>query len=178
MMMIAHFLMLLLPLMFARAQDDVDLIEWNDTRKLTWADFKGRPDTNSPNAALTNSSINMEFGYDDTRLTYSIKCRFNKNKSWGRVKNDYILAHEQGHFDIAEIHARRLKQALSQYKFNASTVAKDVNEIYAGIISEHNQFQQAYDLETDHSRNPVKQKAWVEKIADTLQSLSAFSNYK
>ena len=107
-----------------------NLLEWSVDRKLTWKDFRAQPDKNSTNAALTSSSINIEFGYNNSGLKYKIKCRFDQNLSWGRIKNDYILAHEQGHFDIAEIHARKLHKLLKAYKFNNRTVAKDVNRIY------------------------------------------------
>jgi|ADGO01.1.fsa_nt_gi hypothetical protein len=87
------------------------LIDWSASRKLTWDDFKGPVDPESKNAALTTSSINIEFGYDGTGLEYSIKCTFNKERSWVRIRNAEVLAHEQGHFDLAEIHARKLNKA-------------------------------------------------------------------
>src|SRR5919112_1484552 len=118
--MILHVLSLSLVMLFSTKQSN--LIEWNAERRLTWNDFKAQPDKNSTNAALTSSSINIEFGYNSSGLKYNIKCRFDKNSSWGRIKNDYILSHEQGHFDIAEIHARKLHKALKAYKFQSRTV--------------------------------------------------------
>lgn len=166
-----------LALLLSYPQSPSNLIEWNAARKLTWGDFKGVPDVNSPNAALTSSSINIEFGYNNTSLTYSIKCRFNQTKSWGRIKNDYILSHEQGHFDIAELHARKLQKALKAYKFRSSKVGEDVNAIYADVIKEHQLVQQSYDGETDHSRNPVKQQEWEKKIQQLLKDLEEYKNY-
>ena len=86
--MILHILSLSL-IIFSTEQSN--LIEWNAGRKLTWDDFRAQPDKNSTNAALTSSRINIEFGYTNTGLKYNIKCRFDKNLSWGRIKNDYIL---------------------------------------------------------------------------------------
>lgn len=155
-----------------------NLIEWNAGRKLTWNDFKAQPDKTSTNAALTSSRINIEFGYTNTGLKYNIKCRFDKNLSWGRIKNDYILAHEQGHFDIAEIHARKLNKLLRAYKFNSRTVAKDVNSIYESVMKEHHAFQSQYDQETDYSRNFKLQDEWLTKIQDELAKLEEFANYQ
>lgn len=88
--MLQKLLLSLIPVfLFLSAEDN--LIEWSPSRKLTWDDFKGAPNPASTNAALTNSSINVEFGYNNRGLTYTIKCRFNKTLSWGRIKNDYIL---------------------------------------------------------------------------------------
>ncbi len=158
-------------------QANANLIEWTPSRKLTWEDFKAPADPASTNAALTSSSINVEFGYDDEELQYSIKCRFDKNKSWVRIRNTAILQHEQGHFDIAELHARKLYQALKGYRFNAKTVSDDVNRIYDSVITLHHAAQNEYDKETDFSRNKEKQETWLKKIADNLQSMKLYATY-
>jgi predicted secreted Zn-dependent protease len=173
--MIFKILSLSLVMMFSSIQSN--LIEWSAERKLTWTDFKAQPDKNSTNAALTSSSINIEFGYTNSGLKYNIKCRFDQNLSWGRIKNDYILAHEQGHFDIAEIHARKLHKLLKAYKFNSRTVGKDVNRIYDTVMKEHHALQSQYDQETNYSRDPARQSAWKNKIEDILHELQEYSNY-
>ena len=174
--MIVQILSLSLLMLFSTKQSN--LIEWSAERKLTWNDFKAQPDNASTNAALTSSSINIEFGYNNTGLKYNIKCRFDKNLSWGRIKNDYILAHEQGHFDIAEIHARKLNKLLKAYKFNSRTVAKDVNTIYEKVMKEHHAFQSQYDQETNYSRDFKLQDEWITKIQDELKKLEEFAGYK
>jgi predicted secreted Zn-dependent protease len=163
---------------FSHVQSDEGLIDWSSQRRLTWDDFTGTPNANATNAALTSSSIKVEFGYNQTRLRYTIRCRFSKALSWGRVKNDYILGHEQGHFDIAEIHARKLNKALKEYKFNSKTVSDDVNRIYEKIMSDHQELQQQYDQETDHSRKFPEQGEWEEKIQELLKSYEAYAVYK
>lgn len=157
--------------------EQASLIEWTASRKLSWEDFKAPPDPASSNAALTSSSINVEFGYDDEELQFSIKCRFDKNKSWVRIRNSVILQHEQGHFDIAELHARKLNQALKAYRFNARTVSDDVNRIYDSVMVLHHTAQNEYDKETDFSRNKDKQAIWLKKIADDLQGTKDFAAY-
>jgi len=159
-------------------QPNNNLIPWSTARKLTWSDFKGDPDPHSPNAALTSSNINIDFGYNDTGFQYSIRCVFDKTRSWVRIPTDDVLAHEQGHFDIAEIYARRLNKALAGYRFNTQTVSKDVNDIYGNMMKEHRQTQVQYDQETDYSRNRVKQAEWLKKIAADLKGLSSFANYQ
>lgn len=154
-----------------------NLIEWNESRKLTWDDFRGKPDPDSPNAALTNSAINLEFGYNNTGLTYSIKCRFNKSLSWVRMKTDYILNHEQGHFDIAEAHARMLHKELAGYRFNSRTVGKDVNGMYSEVMEKHVDMQKAYDIETMHSIDSAQQRVWDDRIAGMLNEYSKYAGY-
>jgi len=159
-------------------QETSHQIEWNAAKRLTWSDFKGDPDPESNNAALTSSSITIEFGYSNRGMTYGIKCRFNMINSWGRIKNELILGHEQGHFDLAELHARKLNKALKAYVFNSRTVSKDVNGIYESIMKEHHKTQEQYDLETDHSRKIETQYKWQLKIAEELKNLELFAYYK
>jgi lipopolysaccharide export LptBFGC system permease protein LptF len=155
-----------------------NLIPWSASRKLTWSDFKGTPDSHSSNAALTSSNINIEFGYDDKGFQYAIKCNFDKNRSWVRIKNNEVLDHEQGHFDIAEIYARKLNKLMKAYHFNAKTVSADVNQLYETTMKQHRQTQIQYDQETDYSRNRPKQEEWLKKITDDLKGLEAFANYQ
>ena len=175
-MMLSILPYLLLSLL--QAKEPATLIEWTSDKKLTWADFRGTPDAGSTNAALTSSSITIEFGYSNRGMNYGIKCRFNTASSWGRIKNEHILAHEQGHFDLAELHARKLNKALKAYVFNSKTVSRDVNAIYDTIMKEHHQVQQEYDEATDHSRKVAAQKVWEEKIAAELKSLEKYQHYK
>ena len=155
-----------------------NLIDWNSSRKLSWADFKAQPDGSSVNAALTSTNINIDYSFNNKEFKYKIRCQFDPSKSWGRIKNDYILAHEQSHFDIAEIHARLLHKALKNYRFSAKTANKDIGEIYQKYMDEHRQMQEEYDDETNYSRNEEKQVNWQKKIATTLQELETFAKYK
>jgi predicted secreted Zn-dependent protease len=93
------------------------------------------------------------------------------------LKTDYILAHEQGHFDITELFARRLHEALLQYTFNRKTYKQDINAIYQKIVREKEEMQHAYDSESDHSRKRKLQFEWEEKIELLLKDSEAFANY-
>jgi predicted secreted Zn-dependent protease len=176
--MLPKLLLVLTFSVFFLPSADENIIEWDHSRKLTWADFKGKPDPNSTNAALTNSTIKAEFGYNDKGLTHSIKCQFNKLLSWGKIKNDYILNHEQGHFDITEAHARLLHKNLIEYVFNSKTVGDDIGKIHKATMKEHVEMQKQYDLLTNHSLDSAEQKKWDKKIAALLEGLKEYSDYK
>jgi predicted secreted Zn-dependent protease len=127
--------------------------------------------------ASTSTSLGIAYQLTNGELTYHITCYFNKEKSWGLMKTDYILAHEQGHFDITEIFARRLHEALQNYQFNKRSFKKDISQIYQGIVKEKEDFQKTYDGETDHSRNRKMQYDWLEKIEQMLAETQPYSNY-
>jgi Bacterial protein of unknown function (DUF922) len=175
--MIQKLMLILFSMLSPGIVDDDNLIDWTSTRKLNWTDFRGRPDPGSPNAALTSSSINVEFGYNQSGLIHSIKCRFNKSLSWVRIRNNYILNHEQGHFDIAEWHARVLHRQLKDYEFNSKTVGRDINIIYDRVMKDHVQSQQQYDEQTNHSLDTAMQRQWDVKIAGMLKDNQPFADY-
>jgi len=93
------------------------------------------------------------------------------------VKNDHILSHEQGHFDISEIYARKLNKALKAYRPRENSISRDVNEIYKKVMDEKEEYQTKYDKETDFSRNKQQQSEWLEKIKDELDDLDEYANY-
>jgi len=155
-----------------------NIIPWSTSRKLVWADFKASPDGTSSNAALTNAKIVFNYGHNGKILKFNVRCGFDKNKSWARIKNDYILEHEQKHFDIAELYARKLYKALTEYQFKEKTVDKDLNAIYQKVMQEHFTTQAEYDSQTDHSLKQEEQKKWDEKIEQELKNTKAFANYQ
>jgi Bacterial protein of unknown function (DUF922) len=166
----------LLPLIINASQNE-DLIEWSAGRKLKWQDYLATPDSRSDAAASTSTQIGFEYHIRDNNPTYSITCKFSKVKSWGRYKNDYILSHEQGHFDIAEIFTRKFVKLLREYSFDKNTYRNDLRKIYADVIKEKERFQQQYDSETDFSRINEKQAEWLKKIEKMLEEYKGYSDY-
>lgn len=175
--MLHKLLLFIFPLLLSYPKED-NIIEWSASRKLTWADFKGAPDPSSTNAALTNSSITLGSEYSNKGLKFSIKCKFNKLLSWGRIRNEYILNHEQGHFDIAEAHARLLNKNLNGYVFNSKTAGDDIQNIYNETMKEHVSMQKQYDLITNHSLDSAEQNKWDNKIKALLTNLDDYAEYK
>jgi len=160
---------------FAGAQDD---IEWSASKRLNWDDYLAKPSASSEAAAITSTAIGIEYHVRNNTFSYSITCRFSKTRSWGKNKTEYILLHEQGHFDITEIYARKLAKQLSEYKFNPSNYQTEVTAIYKRIMDEKEEYQEKYDRETDFSRNKDKQSEWLETIRQELDDTADFSNYQ
>lgn len=171
------FLLILLPLMLAAQEKNEELIPWNENRKLTWADYKARPNPHSDAAASTTTYLGIEYSMKNNGFAYKITCSFSMNRSWGLHQNDHILGHEQGHFDIAEIFARKLNKQMSEYVFNAKSYQQDLQKIYKDILKEKELLQDQYDAETNHSINKEQQAAWLKKIAALLREYKAWAGY-
>lgn len=162
--------------LFAQSSSEDELV-WNASRKLTWADYKAKPDPDSDAAASTTTLLTIEYNISNTSFSYKIKSHFSKNRSWGRHKDAYILSHEQGHFDIAEIFARKLHKEMSEYRFNTKTYQKELKKIYEKVTGEKEDMQNEYDRETRHSINREKQAEWLRKIERMLIEYEGYSNY-
>lgn len=158
-------------------KSDAEYIPWLTDSRLTWEDFLCAPRRNSDAVASTSTALGIAYQIKDGRFFYQVSCKFSKNKSWGLIKTPYILAHEQGHFDITEIFARKLYQALKGYHLNRTTFNTDVNTIYETVVEAKEAFQAAYDRETDHSRNKRKQEEWLERIGLLLEDTQPFAAY-
>jgi Bacterial protein of unknown function (DUF922) len=161
----------------AQKNDGDEYIKWSATDRLTWKDYKGTPQTNTDAAASTATYLSMEYSIKDNKLNFVVSGAFNKNKSWVSVKNDHILSHEQGHFDIAEVFVRKLYKTLSEHKFNKRTYQKDIAKIYNTVNKEKEATQNKYDNETDYSRNKTAQAEWLIKIKNMLKEMEAFADY-
>jgi len=161
---------------FAQNKNE-ELLDWSASRKLTWNDYKASPDPESDAAASTTSYLAIEYNITSSSFGYKIQSRFSKTRSWGLHKTAYILSHEQGHFDLAEIFARKLNKQMSEYRFNKRTYQQDLNKIYQDILDEKENMQNDYDKETNHSINKEKQAEWLKKIAALLEEYAAYADY-
>lgn len=174
---ILFFGLFLIPSFLFAQSNNEELLEWSGSRKLTWKDYTARPDPGSDAAASTTSYLAIEYNISSNSFGYKIKSRFSKTRSWGIHKTDYILSHEQGHFDIAEIFARKLNKKMSEYKFNKRTYQQELNKIYQDILDEKEKVQNDYDKQTNHSINKEKQAEWLKKIENMLKEYKDFAGY-
>ena len=181
MLNLRNFILLLAAIPFtaiAQERTQEEVVDWNSSRKLDWSDFKSAPDPNSDAAASTTTYLGIEYSLIEGEIHYKIACRFSRNKSWGLHKTDYILAHEQGHFDIAEIFARKLHKRISEYSFNSTSYKQDLRKIYLEVMTEKEKWQNTYDEETNHSIKRKEQKEWQVKIQNELESFNDYANYQ
>lgn len=159
---------------FFPSEADKEKISWNEKRALTWQDFKGKPQSDADFVASTNSGMSFSFSYSEKNgkrsMEYSVVCNFYPQESWfkpGHV-SEYILKHEQTHFDISELHARKLRKRMDETSFSKN-VKKEVEALYQQTEHERRQMQNDYDFESDHSKNKEGEYRWRAKVAQELK---------
>ena len=154
------------------AQEE-ERIEWRPGIRLQWSDFRAKPKTRTQVAAVTASGISYAFSSHErngfVEIDYSVVTHFYPDRSWYRPEaaNPIILAHEQLHFDIAELFARKMRLAMSNTRFSRAA-KKEVRRIYDQTLRELTDFQARYDRETDFSRNYEAQLRWNDSIRQAL----------
>lgn len=159
-------------------QDSDDEIKWSENRRLTWLDFQDICFGESSNSAVTAYAIPFSFTIFQDSIFFEISCVFYKSKSCVKIDevSSYILNHEQGHFDIAEIYARKLRKALFEYSFSKNTTKEEIETLCRKFISEMEKFQDEYDKITRYSRDEDEQELWDQQIEVELKQLINFRN--
>ena len=161
-------------------QPNDDSFRWDESHRLQWSDFRGNPDVNSEAAAITASGLIFDFSArtTSTRLvdfTATVEAYFYPNQSWykkGHVST-IVLAHEQLHFDITELHARKLRKQIDETSFSMN-IKKEISKLHININKELKEFQIKYDSESDYSRNVENQKEWQVFVNQELEKLSKY----
>lgn len=160
---------------------DSESIPWNEGYRLVWRDFKAKPRFDMDEVALTVSGISFSYSLtqkDNEDLIYAlVEAHFYPEKSWFKIDeiNDFVLSHEQLHFDITELYARKFRKCLNEIQFteNIKTQLKDINKV---INLELEAVQDQYDKETRHSMNENAQNYWEEYIQLELEKHKEFVN--
>lgn len=154
--------------------DDVK-IKWSESQKLTWADFRGTRTKGEDYVASTSSGISFSYSFrlidDEVDYKYTVICHFYPQESWYDVSyaSNYILKHEQTHFDISELHARILRKKLAETNFS-KYIKQEIEVIYQDIENRRVAMQHRFDSETQHSKIKENEYQWEAFIAKQLES--------
>ena len=90
----------------------------------------------------------------EVELDFEVNAYFYPEESWYKpaVCDTFILGHEQLHFDISELFARKMRGRLRNTTFSEN-VKQEVRDIYQETLKELEAMQDRYDWETNFSRN-------------------------
>lgn len=155
-----------------------DTIYYDPGRKLAWNDFRGKPDNNSPAAAITESGfgyrMSMQYLNGRTNIIITVFCYFNKKKSWVKrdMDTDYALLHEQHHFDITYINACMFVKKLNAAKFTSGNYLALVDSIHDECYRAMDAMQDDYDGQTSNGRLKKVQSDWNRKIDKMLADVT------
>ncbi|MGZ3863394.1 MAG: DUF922 domain-containing protein [Bacteroidia bacterium] len=153
-------------------------ILWSENRKLTWGDFRGKVNESSPYKANTETEVAIQIKAKGEEAVVTLECFFIKDASWTKTRdNVYLLAHEQTHFNITEIGARKFRKMLAGKTFAVKNFQQELKKMHSEVGRESKALQAEYDKETEHSVNEAAQKKWNTKIENELLSLNKFASF-
>lgn len=168
----------------AQAQNEDSKILWAKNTRINWSDFQGTPPKFSYYEANTNAGISFTWKFENyskkTKLIYTIENIFYPKLSWvySTSKSDILLNHEQLHFDISELHARKLRKIISNVdstKLNKTFLSYS-KMIHGQIMKVNREMQNAYDAETNHGLNEEAELRWQLFIKEELSKFEEFSS--
>ena len=159
--------------------DPNEYIEWNEYHKLTWDMFTGEPDPSSIGDAGTAVKIQALPFLVDKKIHYHVHALFSKKSSWCREdRSPELLAHEQLHFDIAELTARKVRKKIAELKKVKEKDLGVYNEAIEKILHDSNAFDARYDRETYHGILSDQQEAWQKNITRDLKRLHNYRGHQ
>lgn len=168
---------------FLWVQNDEPVLSWRESNKLSWSDFKAHPDNKLSAVAITASGITFGFSVTQTdknqvtSFDTDVSAHFYPEKSWFKpeLADNYLLDHEQLHFDITELHARKFREQITKLK-NLSTVKQDLRYLNESINRALARMQNTYDDESDYSRNEEAQAKWQAYINTELAKVAKYKS--
>lgn len=155
-----------------------DTIYWHPQHRLTWNDFRGRPNRGGNTVALTSSGLGIVYRSQRSGPPIiDVQCVFYGDNSWVKDdgRTDYILQHEQLHFDITELFARELRRRINQLPEKQRTW-QNVQRLYTTVNRECDAMQIRYDGQTHHSTDENSQFAWFNWVNDNLDRSATFAS--
>ena len=155
---------------------------WTARRLLTWADFKGKPRVETgPVAAETAYALIHGATCKGSTFEFRVVAAFRPGDSWVRptmlrtpADSARALKHEQTHFDLTEVHARRMRRYYSELMAPCRISTGDLAGAAERIGRDEKAAQAQYDDETGNGRTPAQQARWEKDVASQLVALAKY----
>jgi len=148
---------------------------WSATRPLTWSDFQGRPPAGGPEGAKTAYSLSSIWKCRGQTFEFRVVAAFRPRQSWVKaavlkdsLQRRTILAHEQTHFDLAEVQARKMRQVFGDLPGPCRRSDRQLSALAERLGREENAEQRRYDAETHHGLLTAPQAEWTRSTRQRL----------
>ena len=165
----------------AASQPAPEILPWSTSRPLRWTDFRAQPTVGTGAAALTTTTLTLRlacsgelFGFDVTAVFFPDRSWVNRTLFVQLGRDVWGLRHEQTHFDLTEVHARRARQFLSGLARPCDRTEPQLSELVNRFVDDAHDAQDRYDRETSHGRDGTAQARWDADVERQLAALAAF----
>jgi hypothetical protein len=172
-----------------RPQPKTPLLCWQAGRKLRWHDFRAPANVLPPTdpffatSAASCAPVLQIIGTKDAtgRNNFFVTAALDQSRSWVRdstvARSALVLAHEQVHFDICELVARRMRQRVAQvYQAGGDVFALAFRQELKQLMDEQAVLNTRYDQETAHGLFQAAQQQWQARITGALAQAAAYAS--
>lgn len=159
-------------------QNEEGTIPWSNDC-LTFESFIGPIDSSSMDAAHSRigAQLYIEASNDIKTIHIAVTATFYPDSSWMKVRDKWLLNHEQGHFDLCEVYARRIRREISKItSTDYYAVSQSVVHIYNMFRNQEADAHQKYDAETEYGVNHAAQERWSKLIDTQLRESDRYVN--
>jgi hypothetical protein len=157
-------------------------IPWSANRPLTWDDFRGPAPLDGVEGARTVYLLSYESRCRGIDFTFSVTAVVLPSRSWVKprvlstpAESARILQHEQTHFNLTEVYARRMRRFFRELYNPCGLIDERLKESVERFVQEEADAQRRYDDETGYGLKPQVQERWDRDIATMLTELAAFA---
>ncbi|MFI5150003.1 MAG: hypothetical protein ACHQRM_09745 [Bacteroidia bacterium] len=161
--------------------NEANFLFWNPDMHLKWRDFQGHV-KNEDDAAASASYLGFlhtikKSAHPDS-VIIDTRSYFNKYKSWVKVPfvSPALLAHEQVHFDLAELYARKFRKALLAMKFTNRNLSPLLDSTYVHYLESSDSLHILYDIQTNHGLDKLIQETWAEYAKGNLEQMNLYKH--
>lgn len=172
-------------------------IEWSSTVKLAPMDFRNKVPPSATDGAHAWVALDVAWECRDGIARSHARATFDPDQSWWRggtpniwggveeglsrsqldnrrtsaQRDQDLLQHEQLHFDLTELAARKIRRELDDLARACTTPGSNdaIGNAVAAIEGAWSDEQARYDKDTDHGTNGVKQRQWELRVRKELR---------
>ena len=133
-----------------------------------WNDFQGPPPAEGPEGAKTTYALYTAWKCRGDAFEFRVVAGFQTGRSWVKpavlrdtLQSRTILAHEQVHFDLAEVHARSMRRYFASLAGACRKSDAQLSAIVQRLEDETSAEQRRYDAETNHGLVTDRQAQWA-----------------
>ena len=175
-----RILALALILQSFRQSSETKYLFWKPEVKLKWTDFQGHvkpEDDDAASASYIGFFHKIKKCQHPDSIFVDSRAFFNKSSSWVKIPvlTPSLLSHEQLHFDLAELYARKFRKSMQRAKIKMGTLILCVDSNYKYYSAKADSIHFRYDVETNHGLNNTNQFQWEEKVKNEMSEMALYS---
>jgi hypothetical protein len=172
-------------------------IDWSNNVRLTQRDFRSKVPPSASDTAHSWVGLDVTWECQEGEARSHARAIFDPDQSWWRSgtpsiwggideglsrsqlenrrtaaeRDQDLLRHEQLHFDLTELAARKIRKQLEDLSraCAASGSGDRIGTAIADIERAWTEEQARYDKDTDHGANRVTQRQWELRVRRQLQ---------